>query len=408
MYHSFHCRSIGASHIKKGIVCQDYANSMETTYYKLAVISDGHGGEDYFRSDKGSQFAVEAFCKCVEDAFCVSSSIEQDESFLQNKAKNFADALNACKTEKQINEQIRWFIRSIVTRWNILVDHDYHTHPFTETEMLHVSKKARLSYEKGEKIHSAYGATLIGVVLTDDFWFGIQIGDGKCVVFDMDGMDIEPIPWDENCFLNVTTSICDENASHEMRYYFAKDLPAAIFVGSDGIDDSFKNTRHLHNFYRVALTSFACEDYEKAVQGLNDYLPNLSLQGSGDDMSIGGILNIEHIKKHIERYEKKKDPYLKIVRFGNLGTKTISDDYMQKKEIEASEGIVYLDVLGCNGFGTGIMQLEIIAVDESSVTFIANEKEYCVTSNTVVELKQQEVGNGIAEYDIITIQCFFK
>lgn len=411
LYRSFNFRSIGASHIKKGTVCQDFSGSVETDTYKLAVISDGHGGEDYFRSDRGSQFAVEAFCKCVEDAFAVSSPSDEEQSdgsFLQNKAKNFADALNACKTDKQIEEQMRWFMRSIVTRWNILVEDDLAADPFKEEEMAEVSEKAKARYEKGEKVQSAYGATLIGVVVTDDFWFGVHIGDGKCVAFDMAGIDTEPIPWDEQCFLNVTTSICDANASSEMRYFLSRELPAAVFVGSDGIDDSFKNERHLHNFYRVVLSSFATETEEKATQGLADYLPNLSAQGSADDMSVGCIINIEHIKNNAVLYEKKKEPYLKIVRTGNLGAKTLSDDYSQKKEIEAVEGIVHLDMLGCYGFGKGVMQLEVKSVEDSSVTFAADGAEYTVTPDTLAEITKQEAGNGIAEYDRLIIQCFLK
>lgn len=411
LYRSFNFRSIGASHIKKGTVCQDFSGSVETDTYKLAVISDGHGGEDYFRSDRGSRFAVEAFCKCVEDAFAVSSPSDEEQSdgsFLQNKAKNFADALNACKTDKQIEEQMRWFMRSIVTRWNILVEDDLSADPFKEEEMAEVSEKAKARYEKGEKVQSAYGATLIGVVVTDDFWFGVHIGDGKCVAFDMAGIDTEPIPWDEQCFLNVTTSICDANASSEMRYFFSRELPAAVFVGSDGIDDSFKNERHLHNFYRVVLSSFATETEEKATQGLADYLPNLSAQGSADDMSVGCIINIEHIKNNAVLYEKKKEPYLKIVRVGNLGAKTLSDDYAQKKEIEAVEGIVYLDMLGCYGFGKGVMQLEVKSVEDNSVTFTADGTEYTVTPDTLAEITEGEAGNGIAEYDRLIIQCFLK
>ena len=186
MYRSFHFTSIGASHIKKGTVCQDYSMSIEAENYTLAVVSDGHGGEDYFRSDRGSRFAAEAFCRCVENAFASSAEEPQEnstETFLKNKAKNFADALNACKTDKQIGEQMRWFIRSVVTNWNILVDEDIAANPFTEEEMQAVSDKAKARYTKGEKVQSAYGATLIGVVVTKDFWFGIHIGDGMSSAF---------------------------------------------------------------------------------------------------------------------------------------------------------------------------------------------------------------------------------
>lgn len=411
MYRSFHFTSIGASHIKKGTVCQDYSMSIEAEDYTLAVVSDGHGGEDYFRSDRGSRFAAEAFCRCVENAFASSAEEPQEnstETFLKNKAKNFADALNACKTDKQIGEQMRWFIRSVVTNWNILVDEDIAANPFTDEEMQAVSHKAKARYTKGEKVQSAYGATLIGVVVTKDFWFGIHIGDGKCVVFDKAGADSEPIPWDEQCFLNITTSICDSNAGSEFRYFFSRELPAAVFAGSDGIDDSFTNERHLHNFYRVVMTSFAEETEEKAAEALADYLPTLSTQGSADDMSVGCILDIEHIKNNAALYERKKEPYLKIYRAGNLGAPSVSDDYIQKKEIEANEGAVHLDMIGCCGFQKGIMELEILSVEDSTVTISANGKQYKLTPEERIEIVDSDLSDGIGQYDTLIIQCIMK
>lgn len=411
MYRSFHFTSIGASHIKKGTVCQDYSMSIEAENYTLAVVSDGHGGEDYFRSDRGSRFASEAFCRCVENAFALSEEEPKEhstETFLKNKAKNFADALNACKTDKQIGEQMRWFMRSVVTNWNILVDEDIAANPFTEEEMAEVSHKAKARYTKGEKVQSAYGATLIGVVVTKDFWFGVHIGDGKCVVFDKVGADSEPIPWDEQCFLNITTSICDSNAGSEFRYFFSRELPAAVFVGSDGIDDSFTNERHLHNFYRVVMTSFADETEEKAAKALADYLPTLSAQGSADDMSVGCILDIEHIKDNAALYEKKKEPYLKIYRAGNLGAPSVSDDYIQKKEIEANEGVVRLDMIGCYGFQKGIMELEILSVEDSTVTISANGKQYKLTPEERIEIVDSDLSDGIGQYDTLIIQCIMK
>ncbi len=411
MYRSFHFTSIGASHIKKGTVCQDYSMSIEAENYTLAVVSDGHGGEDYFRSDRGSRFASEAFCRCVENAFAFSAEEPKEhstETFLKNKAKNFADALNACKTDKQIGEQMRWFMRSVVTNWNILVDEDIAANPFTEEGMQAVSHKAKARYTKGEKVQSAYGATLIGVVVTKDFWFGVHIGDGKCVVFDKVGADSEPIPWDEQCFLNITTSICDSNAGSEFRYFFSRELPAAVFVGSDGIDDSFTNESHLHNFYRVVMTSFADETEEKAAKALADYLPTLSAQGSADDMSVGCILDIEHIKDNAALYEKKKEPYLKIYRAGNLGAPSVSDDYIQKKEIEANEGVVYLDMIGCYGFQKGIMELEILSVEDSTVTISANGKQYKLTPEERIEIVDSDLSDGIGQYDTLIIQCIMK
>ncbi|MGN0115134.1 MAG: hypothetical protein ACI396_07380, partial [Acutalibacteraceae bacterium] len=201
---------------------------------------------------------------------------------------------------------------------------------------------------------------------------------------------------------------CDSNAGSEFRYFFSRELPAAVFVGSDGIDDSFKNERHLHNFYRTVLTSFVTETAEKAAQGLADYLPELSAQGSADDMSVGCILDIEHIQNNAELYEKKKVPYLKIFRIGNLGAQSVSDDYIQKKEIEATEGTMRLDMLGCYGFQKGIMELEIVSVGEKSVTVSVAGKEYVITPEERAEITDRKLLNGGSEYDTLILQCIMK
>lgn len=409
VYSCFHCTSIGASHIRKGTVCQDHSASLETDRYVLTVVSDGHGGADYFRSDRGSRFAAEAFCSCVADALDLPEEApEPAHGFLQNRARNFADALLACRTEKQTEEQMRWFIRSLVTRWNMLIDADLEADPFREEDLAGVSEKAKLRYLAGERVQAAYGATLIGAVVTEDFWFGVQIGDGKCVAFDHAGTDTEPIPWDEQCFLNLTTSLCDSDAVGEFRFRFSRELPAAVFVGSDGIDGSFKNQRHLHNFYRVVLTSFAQEDAQQAAEELEAYLPQLSAQGSADDVSVGCILNLGHIRANDGLYAKRKEPYLKIFRVGNLGAEHASDVYAQTGEIEASEGIVGLDVLGCDGFRQGVMEFQILSVTENGALVSVGGTEYAVTSLERAEIQESRTVDGACQYDTLILQCVLK
>ncbi len=413
-YRAFHFKSIGASHLSKGTVCQDACASVETDAYRLAVVCDGHGGNDYFRSDRGSRLATQAFCECVDKAFYPQSEeaeAPQTESFLKNKAKNFAEAIHACTTQKQIEEQLLWFTRSVLTRWNLLVEEDLQADPFREEELATVSEKARNRYLTGEKVQSAYGSTLIGVVLTPDFWFGIHIGDGKCVAFDREGLCAEPIAWDEQCFLNVTTSLCDSNALQEFRFCFSRELPAAVFVASDGIDDCFAGEKRLHNFYRVILTSFATEEPEVACRELEAYLPVLSSRGSGDDMSVGAILNLQHIRVDPSLYEKKKEPWLRIYRAGNLGAKQLSEDYLQKKEIPAMPGMQRLDLLGCGGFGKGHQELDILSVEETAVTLRFAQTQYTVTPQQRAEIHFDaglSILSGISEFDTVLIQCFMK
>lgn len=106
--------------------------------------------------------------------------------------------------------------------------------------------------------------------------------------------------------MNITTSLCDENAAKEFRYCFSRTLPAAVFIGSDGIDDCFAGDEKLYDFYRLALKSFAQTDEATAVSQLKDYLPTLSEKGSGDDMSVGIIVNTDFARQKTAAFEKSR------------------------------------------------------------------------------------------------------
>ena len=284
-YRAFHLTVIGASHTKNGTVCQDCSQSCEKTECRLVVVCDGHGGADYFRSDRGSKLAAVAFMDCMENPDLIV-------------------ALSAAAAEKQRQSRMEQLIKSIIARWNSLVEQDMRQHPFDEDELSGVSEKARRRYEAGERLQAAYGTTLIGAVLAENFWLGLQIGDGKCVAVSETGEFTQPIPWDEECFLNVTTSLCDENAAKEFRFCFSRTLPAAVFIGSDGIDDCFAGDERLYDFYRVTLKSFAETDEETAIAQLKEYLPTLSEKGSGDDMSVGILVNTDLVCKSESVYRK--------------------------------------------------------------------------------------------------------
>lgn len=286
-YQAFGMTVIGASHIKRGTVCQDSSLSCELPDRRISVVCDGHGGSDYFRSDRGSRFAAEAFTECMKDPDVIS-------------------VLSAAATQKQQSIRIEQLIKSIIARWNKLVERDINEHPFSEDELSNISGKAQRRYETGERLQSAYGTTLIGVIMTENFWLGLQIGDGKCVAVSKDGEFTQPIPWDEQCFLNVTTSICDENAAKEFRFCFERTLPSAVFIGSDGIDDCFATDERLYDFYRLTLRSFAQTNDQTAVSQLKDYLPTLSERGSGDDMSVGIIVNTDFVRQNPTAFEKSQ------------------------------------------------------------------------------------------------------
>lgn len=262
----------GYNHIKADKVCQDSSGHYSDDSMAISVVADGHGSDNYPRTDRGSSFAVEAtitaikeFVKTVEEsAIDVSADAEY---YLENLAKN------------------------ILANWYAAVDADVEKYPFSEEELSKVSDKYKKRYMSGNRQEKAYGTTLIAVCQTKSYWFGLQIGDGKCVCIAQDGSMYEPIPWDEDCQANITTSICDSEAIEEFRYCFRKDLPVATLMGTDGIDDSYASSEEMYVLYRSILAIFAEHGRETGEAEIQAFLPGLSRKGSGDDVSIAGIIS---------------------------------------------------------------------------------------------------------------------
>lgn len=300
---SFHISVQGASHIKRGKECQDVSASCDTEDYSIAIICDGHGGDDYVRSAVGAGLA----CIAAENSIRDFMSKVDKEAFQ--------------KSAKQREELLGRLEGSIINAWNKAVREHYSANPFTDSEIEVLSDRAKRKYLQDQEIESAYGTTLLAAVLTPDFWFGIHIGDGKCVAVDSAGTFSQPIPWDEKCFLNATTSICDKDAIGNFRHFYSDDLPAAVFVGSDGIDDCFCNDEQLNSLYRTALYSFSTSEFNAAVAELQDYLPRLSTKGSGDDISVAAILDLNRIQE------------IKIIREPTYSSEVIEDE----KEVSSGE-----------------------------------------------------------------------
>ncbi len=260
--------------MRMGQPCQDASASIKDKHYSMAVVCDGHGGADYFRSDRGSKLAVEAFSACAAD-------------------KDFLRRLGRAESEDRVNALARQLVKSVILRWNEAVDTDLMQNPVHSNELQAVSDKAKQRYLAGEKLQAIYGTTLLGVVCCKGRCFGVQIGDGSCVAADKIGALTIPIPRDDKCFLNVTTSLSDENAFEEFRFWASTDLPVAVFLGTDGIENSFAGEEKLLSFYALVLKNLVNGQWKHQTGELFDYLPQLSSQGSGDDISLAVLLNKE-------------------------------------------------------------------------------------------------------------------
>jgi hypothetical protein len=299
-YKSFAVSVQGGSHIKSDTVKQDAATFCDDETVSIAVVSDGHGDSSCFRSDKGAAFAVA----------CVTKGIQQ---FVEENS----EPLSHIGLEKLIREKL---IKQTIASWNASVMMDYQANPFTKEELENVSEKYKKRYESGEGLSKAYGATLIAAAITPQYWFGLHIGDGRFSVLYKNGEGAQPVPWDPKCYLNVTTSICDDDILKRekdgvrlfLSLHSEKDPPVAFFCCSDGIDDNYptdekENAKLLYRLYREVAVTFAEDGYESTCGQIKDLANGFATKGKGDDTSLAGIVNIEELKKVAPMWKEKME-----------------------------------------------------------------------------------------------------
>ena len=277
---TFHHTCIGASHLTSGRPCQDASFSGTIGNLHLAIVSDGHGGERYVRSEYGARFAVDA----------------AREIILQSALMPWQDP-----SERLL------YIEELVSLWKLKVMSHYMSHPLSQTEQSIIYRSLAIEHILSTlEIYTLYGCTLMAACIHEDGWFAFQIGDGKCVTIHptpsyttlhnptpYTTLTSEPVPDDDRCFLNMTTSLCEAFAESSFRYAGGdKDsIPSAIFLGTDGIDTSWGSRELLHDFYLEILKH--CSSRETILQELREVLPKLSEKGSHDDMSIAALVRDE-------------------------------------------------------------------------------------------------------------------
>ena len=296
--YNFSCQ--GESHKADNKPCQDASfSAVYNDGLALAIVCDGHGGERYFRSDVGARMATEVIRDSVKTFVeNVDKSMFVGQPFTAEEAITSEEVI---KKQKPIDKAFRQLFSSIIYQWNQrIADHAANT-PISEWEQEHVPLKYLDELHTSETFEKLYGCTLMVYAQTPDYWFAFHLGDGKCVSFQQSPLWTMPIPWDERCFLNKTTSLCDSNAINEYRYCYEGDgqYPWAIFLGSDGMDDSFGEDENLVNFYIQVVKMLVTEGKEATIASIESDLPQLSKIGSKDDMSVAFVYNIEVLKAHI-------------------------------------------------------------------------------------------------------------
>lgn len=269
MFNGFSHSVKGASHEKNGLVCQDSSAHKVGGRYAVAVVADGHGSKKHFRSNIGSQAAVESVLEAIERFYADPDAFEE---FLPQNHKSII---------KNIEKQV-------ISIWNAKIMNHLKDNPVTREE------KSKFTDEEFEQINpeSYYGTTLVAAVAGADYTFGFQIGDGSLVAVFDDGETSMLMDYEESNPANITASMCNSNAASMFDDFYVKNkAPFALFVSTDGLYTSFGGEQDFLDYHTIVASQLS--DIGAFEASIVKNMVKRSHFGTEDDISLSCVYNTE-------------------------------------------------------------------------------------------------------------------
>ena len=277
----------GATHVRQQLPNQDaclFEVAADGAPPLFVAVSDGHGSERCFRSDVGARLAVEtALSEC----------------------RACLEGLNAASPTEIKDTIERRFLGHLVRAWRRRVALHADEHPFTPEEISRIAWSVAPPDERrlsDEQVIHAYGATLLVLMLTEQFALYLQLGDGEMLVVSESpgcGNATEifaevsrPLPKDESLIANETTSLCRNDAERQFRVrlqFFDAQPPALILLCTDGYSNAFESPAGFEQVGGDLLRALQDQGVETISQGFAEELDHVSRVGSGDDVTAAVV-----------------------------------------------------------------------------------------------------------------------
>ena len=254
----------GASHVRSGKECQDSLKKIEKDENTVILaVADGHGSEACPYSKTGADIAVNVFCKIMDD-------------YLDTYAKQSDMLMTFLKREGDTK-----VAQAIDAEWKrrVLKAHSGNKREITLDEEGNKDKNA---------VYKLYGSTLIGLVITKEFLFAFQLGDGDIMSVSTQGVqnviDADKILGTETHSLSKSES-WKKAITRIRKQDENQKLPLMYMLSSDGMANSYTNE---DEFKKTCSDYYALlqEHGPKAVaDSLKDWLRETSELGCGDDIT---------------------------------------------------------------------------------------------------------------------------
>ena len=256
----------GATHRRNRLPCQDNKKIIEISdQIAILAVADGHGSEKCTRSERGSQIAVNTFCDVMKNY--LHSYREYHD--------NYALLLTFLNREGDTR-----FAQDICEEWQARVKQSFYKNQVEE-----------MRNEAGEiqwkSVFTLYGTTLLGMLITEDFTFSFQIGDGDIVLVKDDRVsalvESEKFLGTETHSLSKMDAWRKAVASVQRR---EKSGEYMYLLSTDGFANSYTSDMEFQKTcmgYRDMIKEHGAE----VVQGnLKKWLTETSELGCGDDITV--------------------------------------------------------------------------------------------------------------------------
>ena len=354
------CSRRGASHFRSGLPNQDAIYWTPDPHTPLVMaVSDGHGSPKNFRSEQGSQIAVQV---------AVDMLLRSYHSFR-------GDGMLSSDIERWLKQSLA---KRLVESWQSAVNAHWQANPFTEAEWARLLKGnshgARKSIESNPIL--AYGATLLAVLVTDQFVFCLQLGDGDILSVSVTGETTRPLANDERLMANETTSLCMKNAWEECRVeiveYELEDFPALILLSTDGYSNSFTSEPDFLKIGSDYLNMIKESGLSQVIEQLPSFLDYASQNGSGDDITLGII------------YQNQQDNQIYIdLEDTQLPTQKVAKRKVKKNRNSGRSNLINLTCFA------GILLLLVLLSIPFLTTWLEKEKTVSNPPNEISNLRKE-------------------
>lgn len=254
----------GASHIRGGRECQDSMKKVERDENTVILaVADGHGSEACPYSRTGADIAVNVFCRIMED-------------YLDTYAERQEMLLTFFKREGDTK-----VAQAVEAEWKRRV------------LKAHANNKREFALDADgnrdrEAVYRLYGSTLLGLVLTEEFLFAFQLGDGDIVEVSRKGVqhviEADKILGTETHSLSRPEAwrralSCTARRDGKPRH------PLLYMLSTDGMANSYKNGEEFYKTCRDYYALLQKHGVKAVAESLKGWLAETSELGCGDDVT---------------------------------------------------------------------------------------------------------------------------